>query len=212
MQTQTTHTYARGGTYNVKLEVVDELGLRDTIEKTVEASQAPLADPDAYFTEYIAPESYTAEFYDQSTSLNGGEITEWYWDLGDGAHISMEPNITHTYAYNGTYTVKLEVVDNYGARATIERQFTIQGASRGDPEAYFTFYNDLERNLTFYDASTSPNGAITERYWDLGDGTFIQDEQIFEHTYQEAGVYNVVLEVVDVLGERDTYNVVIDIQ
>lgn len=211
MEPEISHRYSRGGSYTVKLEVVDELGLRDTYEQVVNVDQAALIPPEAGFTEYIADGSYTAEFYDQS-SVADGEITEWYWDLGDGTHIAGEPNITHTYQYSGTYVVKLEVVDSSGSRDTVERQFIILGESRGASEAYFTFYNNLEnRTVTFYDNSSSPNGAITERYWDLGDGILVTDETLFEHTYQEPGVYTVVLEVVDILGERNTYQVEFEI-
>jgi PKD repeat protein len=211
MEPEISHTYNRGGSYTVKLEVVDELGLRDAYEKVVNVAQDALTPPEAGFTEYIADGAYSAEFYDQS-SATSGEITEWYWDLGDGTHLAGEPNITHTYQYNGTYVVKLEVVDSFGSRDTIEKQFTILGESKGAPEAYFTFYNNTEnRTVTFYDNSSSPNGAITERYWDLGDGTFATGDALFEHTYQEPGVYTVVLEVVDILGERNTYQVEFEI-
>jgi PKD repeat protein len=203
---EVTHTYGWAGTYIVRLEVVDELGYRDSYEQTITTEQAPLASPEANFTEYIGDGSYSADFYDTSTSVNG-EITEWYWDLGDGTHAGGEPNINHTYAYSGNYTVKLEVVDEYGARAVVEREFFILGESRGPAEAYFTFYNDVETgNVTFYDNSSSPNGVVTERYWDLGDGTFITGETLFDHAY-EPGIYTVTLEVVDLIGERDTYEV-----
>ena len=203
---QITHAYSVGGNYTVKLEVVDELGLRDTTEQVITVDQAALERTEAYFTEYIADGSYTADFYDQSTTSNG-QITEWYWDMGDGAHIAGEANVSHTYTYSGTYTVKLEVVDSFGARDTVERQFTILGDSKGPAEAYFTFYNDVETgNVTFYDNSSSPNGVIKERYWDLGDGTFVTGETLFDHTY-EPGIYYVTLEVVDIIGERDTYEV-----
>ncbi len=43
----------------------------------------------------------------------------WEWDFGDG-NTSTTQNPTHQYAANGTYTVKLKVVNSYGADSVIK--------------------------------------------------------------------------------------------
>ncbi len=43
----------------------------------------------------------------------------WEWDFGDG-NTSTQQNPTHQYAANGTYTVKLKVMNSYGADSVIK--------------------------------------------------------------------------------------------
>ncbi len=205
MVSEAVHAYTRGGTYTVKLEVVDEMGKRDTVEKSIQVTGPAVYDPYVYFSKQITTGNNTVLFTDESISFNGS-ITERYWDMGDGTHVQMQSNVSHTYAYSGIYTVKLMVVDDYGATGTYEETIWVIGESKGSPNALFTYYNDwISPDFTFYDISTSPNGPIVEWYWDLGDGTLVSNKRIVEHTYQEAGIYTIKLEVVDINGQRDTY-------
>ena len=45
-----------------------------------------------------------------------GTIQSYLWDFGDGQS-SADPQITHTYASDGTYAVTLTVFDNDGQPA-----------------------------------------------------------------------------------------------
>ncbi len=51
-----------------------------------------------------------------------GEINSYYWDFGDG-HNSTEQSPTHTYAYNGTYTVSLTVTNDNGENTISKSNF-----------------------------------------------------------------------------------------
>lgn len=73
-------------------------------------------------------------FYDNSEE-NGGAIVSWLWDFGD-ATISGQQNPVHTYADEGTYTVKLTIEDADGDSASTSEQVTIIPASTGS--AIFT--------------------------------------------------------------------------
>ena len=52
----------------------------------------------------------TVQFTDTST----GSPTAWDWDFGDGADNSTDQNPSHTYETEGSYSVSLTVINDYG--------------------------------------------------------------------------------------------------
>lgn len=62
-------------------------------------------------------------FKDASSDYDGN-ITEWFWDFGDG-NSSIEQNPTHVYAALGNYMVQLTVKDNLGKTNAASRQISI---------------------------------------------------------------------------------------
>ena len=62
-------------------------------------------------------------FTDQSTDV-GGTIASRVWDFGGGVTYTV-PAPTHTFGAAGTYPVRLTVIDNGGASATIIRDVVV---------------------------------------------------------------------------------------
>ena len=65
-----------------------------------------------------------------SSSGDGGSITSYSWDFGDGATGSGF-NASHAYASAGTYTITLTVTGSTGLRATASHQIAIGGGGGG---------------------------------------------------------------------------------
>jgi PKD repeat protein len=61
--------------------------------------------------------------FTNTSSATGTTLTSWEWLFGDGS-TSTEQNPTHTYAANGTYTVKLTASDGTNSK-TIEKSVTV---------------------------------------------------------------------------------------
>ncbi len=81
--------------------------------------------PNANFT--FSPDNPSTHDLIQFSDISldpDGTIVSWHWDFGDG-NTSTDQNSTHQYGDNGTYTVKLEVVDNDGATNFTEQNITI---------------------------------------------------------------------------------------
>ncbi|MBC7220684.1 PKD domain-containing protein [Candidatus Bipolaricaulota bacterium] len=119
------HTYRRGGTYRVTLEVYDEQGLSSRREGEVKV-QFPA--PQARFS-YAPWRPGTGEtiWFDASASTSpNGAIVEYRWAFGNGEWTTGE-KVEHLYWYGGAYPVTLTVIDEVGAQATVTQVIEIQG-------------------------------------------------------------------------------------
>ncbi|MFC1735095.1 PKD domain-containing protein [Candidatus Hydrogenedentota bacterium] len=69
------------------------------------------------------------------------------------------------------------------------------------PEASFTTDVDIDaKTVTFHDRTTKGKAPYTVE-WDLGDGTQVQNDTDFSHTYGQNGTYYATLRVTDAHGE-----------
>ena len=105
------HTYTSPGTYSVSQTVWNSDG-SDTELKTnyitVGESLAPVAAFTADHTSICPGDTVT--FTDESTNTP----TEWYWDFGD-FNTSILQSPSHTYAFNGLFSVALESTNAFGS-------------------------------------------------------------------------------------------------
>ena len=145
-------------------------------------------------------------FYDNST----GDIIAWIWYFGDGSS-STEQNPVHKYEDNGTYLVRLVVWDKYGQMEYKEKYITILNV----PPVANAGEDRIVNNLTVtFNASLSYDldGYIEKYIWNFGDGNS-KEGKIVKHEYEEEGIYNVNLTVIDNDGAKDydEINVTVDV-
>ncbi len=197
------HTYKFDGIYGVGLEVKDVLGEFDFVFKSgfikVEEKGAPVADFSV--DKQAGPAPLKVAFTDKSTSPNGA-ITKRSWSFGNGL-ISPDQDPTHIYDFPGFYSVELVVNDVAGKEASIFKPNFIFVSQPGVPAASFSATPESGQAplfVQFTDNSTSPNGAITSRSWDFGDGDASNDQNP-DHVYNFQGFYTVALEVFDTVGK-----------
>jgi len=118
------HHYTTFGTFNVTLTVTDSEGLNNTIWQLINVRAPPQAtfiySPSNPGTE----ESIT--FNASASEPNGGTITSYKWNFGDGNITqTVNPIITHQYSSSGTYNVTLTVFDSEGKNDTTWRTLTV---------------------------------------------------------------------------------------
>jgi len=145
--------------------------------------------------------------FDASSSFDpdGGGITDYYWDFGDGVYHHHTTNQDwHRYTYGGLYNVTLTITDDDGFNNTKSKLVHVLQS----PEADFTWDPEwpfIGQVVTF-DASASydPDGYIVEYQWDWGDGSPVEvkAQPIAYHAFQ-AGWYEVTLTVTDEDGRYD---------
>jgi PKD repeat protein len=123
IQQSPSHVYSSQGTYTATLTVTDNQGATGSksIQITVLApNQPPNVTADAAPTKGSPP---LAVSFTGSATDSDGTIASYHWDFGDGTGAD-QPNTSHTYSAEGTYTATLTATDDDGATAS--KSFTIR--------------------------------------------------------------------------------------
>jgi YD repeat-containing protein len=143
-----------------------------------------------------------------------GTIAKYEWDLdGDGSfetNTGTKSSVTHSFAAEGTYNVRLRVTDNGGATDLAVRTITI--IDNQPPTASFTATPNVTKKgepIAFSGAASSdPDGTIAKYEWDFdGDGSYETNggaSPAISHTYATPGTYTVGLRVTDNGGKTAT--------
>lgn len=134
-----------------------------------------------------------------NTSTGTAPLT-YQWNFGDGT-TSTTANPTKTYTTAGTYTVKLVVTGNGGAKDSTTKTVTVNP----QPAAGFAV-NTASQPLSGNSFNFTPaNNAAGNSYsWDLGDGTTSTAASISGKSYAAAGTYTVKLVITSAHGCKDS--------
>jgi PKD repeat protein len=142
--------------------------------------------------------------FDGSASYDpDGKIADYGWAFGDGT-TGKGKTIRHAFTGKGTFTVRLTVRDNRGAKGTATRSVEVTKPNV-PPDGRFTFVPKtgvMPLDVTF-DASASrdADGRIAAYDWTFGDeGT--GSGKVVKHTYRKAGTFKIGLIVTDDRGGR----------
>lgn len=181
-----THTYADHGTFTVSLTATTDSGCVNT--GTTQVQVFPNPEPDFAMQTAEGCTPHEVLFIDQTT-IATGLLDSYFWDLGNDT-TSTSANPVNVYQDSGYYDITLSVTSAEGCNTEV----TVQNAVRANitPVAEFEI---LKETVSLLDASLlmeeSSQHALTY-YWNLGDGTTSNDI-LPEHTYEEPGIYDVVL-------------------
>jgi len=197
----TTHIYSTFGNYTVILTVADSEGLTDTATDTIGVKGYPYAT--FTFSPSYPIEGETVTLDASASTPNGGVITSYQWNFGDGNITTIAtPSITHVYLSIGNYTVTLTVTDSEGL---IDSESQIVSV-RGYPLVIFSYTPEtpyVGDSVTFNASLSDPNGGVIVSYlWNFGDGSPLLNttNPFVTHIYNFAGNYNVTLTITDSEG------------
>jgi PKD repeat protein len=194
------HTYARSGTYSVKLTVRDDDGAIGAMTKEVSVEGTPPppnAPPTASFT--YSCSATTCSFNGSASSDPDGTIGAYVWNFGDGSGEGGNgaTTIQHTYFQPGTYTAGLTVTDNGGAANTQWQAITVK--PNAPPTAGFSVTCVGVRCTFDGSGSSDSDGTVAIYAWSFGDGT-TGSGKTTGHDYPKAGSYTLTLMVTDNAG------------
>lgn len=140
--------------------------------------------------------SYCFHFEDTGSTGTDTLPLRYEWDFGDG-NTYRGLSSDHCYTDNGTYTVKLNLIDtlsqsvyfnqvSYELEVTDEEQAyinSVDSITLGEPVAFNTRHTNL------------PGFEAEEIHWDLGDGTISSGAEV-AHAYAQADTYTVRLDLI----------------
>jgi PKD repeat protein len=184
------HSYARAGSYTVKLTVSNTYGSDSEIKaEYISVGSPPVALFQADTRSGSAP--LTVRFSDGST----GAPTAWRWSFGDGA-LSTARNPTHIYQSAGIFTVTLQVTNAFGSDEEIKSGYITVGEAPAASFAATPTEGLVPVIVRFTDRTT---GDPTRWNWDFGDGS-TSTEQNPLHQYTGTGTFDVTLTAGNAFG------------
>lgn len=178
--TNPSHIFDPGGTYNVTLIVGNPAGCLDTLIMPVDVYTVPIPD----FTVDTVCLFEISSFTDLTS--DAAPIASWFYDFDDGNH-SFSQNPNYIFQNPGTYNVTLLVTNIHGCDSSITHPVYVSDIPVAD------FIADTVCTgtpTTFSDVST---GFPDTWLWNFGDGNTSTDGPITTHTYALPGTYPVSL-------------------
>jgi len=137
-------------------------------------------------------------------------IVEYHWVLKDSLGktlVDTTSPFSYTFSSEGSYRLSLAIRDDKGQTDTTQKDIIVSASENQSPTADFVYSPENPqkgREITF-DASSSfdQDGEINKYSWDFGDGETATGE-VTQHSYSQAGEYEVKLTVTDDQGEKGT--------
>lgn len=122
------HAFKKNGTYEVRLVVTDDQGSFAGISKTITVVTPQKELAHASFNVSAEKTLMNAEvkFTDTSVPAEGATIKTWSWHFGESDEsVSTEQNPSWTYTTSGSFTIKLEIEDTKGNKATATKDILV---------------------------------------------------------------------------------------
>ncbi|MEM7105432.1 MAG: PKD domain-containing protein [Bacteroidota bacterium] len=187
------YQYSNPGDYDIQFIVENSAGCVDTADQSISWFPETTIDISASLTSGCTP--LTVSFTNNSAPLMGYSFV---WDFGDGNTTStIEPS--HIFSFSGDFPVTFTSTSPSGCMASE----TIMIMANALPIANFGFQGGpatcVFGPVPFTDLTIPGNGDIISWDWDFDDG-FGSDEQNPVHLFNQAGIFNVSLTIIDENG------------
>ena len=187
------HIFAKPGSYNVKLTIVDSLGCNAVAIKTV--VKVTQSGVDFYPLQIASCLNKIVQLQVVSPT----KYVSFKWDLGDGK-ASFIPNPRVSYTQTGKKDISLTVIDGFGCESTIKKA---QLVTIDMPSADISVLEDSSTCPPF-PAQFMFVGKFAESYeWDFGDGSSSSNPSPV-HVYTKPGTYLAKLRVISPGGCEST--------
>jgi len=206
-----THVYEMSDRYGVTLEVKDDDGATHMDGMHVEVKNVEPGCKILYGNISGVEDvsiSFHGEGFDTESDLDD---LEYNWDFGDGGYTPWQnqPVARHTYTQAGEYTAVLMVRDEDLDIGCSNVSVNIENVIPKCDLALFNPEAKEDKQVGFSASGEDSVSDIDDLLFrlDYGDGnsTDWQSGEMFYHIYNNSGIYNVVLTVMD--NSNDTCNI-----
>jgi PKD repeat protein len=157
----------------------------------VQSPQTPPSTPAISATPTSASAGQSISFSVTSTDPQSGTLS-FAWDFGDGS-MGAGSSITHSYAAQGKYSVKVTARDQQGLsnNATTEISVTALPPGVGDIEVFGNGIL-LGQSVKLFGFAVDPNNLALTFSWDFGDSS-TGSGALVNHEYKSVGTYLITL-------------------
>lgn len=198
-----TYTYAKPGTYRVKLTVTTGECFHEKTENVVIMDDFP--DFEAVPNSNCAENIITFNAKGKNLDLNNIENFTWRFS-DDRVYRDAGPSITRRFNDFADLQLRLTITDLNGCTRFINKHVPV---ILGGPKARIkpdSIVACVGSKVIFPDSSASnPNSAIIKWTWNFGNGLDLEyTEPKFETVYHEPGIYDLRLKVEDTNGCIDS--------
>lgn len=230
---QVSYSFPTAKTYTLKLEATDGVGRTTTVTKTVTVqagakpptpppggNMPPVADFDLPSGAEV---NESVNVLDRSVDYDG-TITRWEWSISPSSYTGTLGNTGGTlkFTQKGTYTVKLTVTDNKGAKGECTKYIAIGEApppppppeppepENKPPVARFSMPSECGpgQTVNVTNRSYDPDGYIAEVDWSVKPSSGVKENNLGDDggtlVFSELGTYTVKLTVTDDKGDEDS--------
>jgi MYXO-CTERM domain-containing protein len=194
------HTYVDEGSYVAICTATDDDG--DSGTDTVTTVVSNVAPTLSSLTGASSGDEGDSFAFDCVASDPGDDTLTYTWSFGDGSTGSGE-SVTHTYADDGSFTLRCTVSDGDGGSDSESTTITVDNVAPTITSSSIPTSADEGDSLTFTVAATDPGSETLSYTWDFGDGTSGSGTST-THSYTEDGTYAVAVTVSDGDGGTDT--------
>ena len=197
-----TKTFTAPGTFTVTLTARDQWGATatTTLPVTIEEPPGNTAPVPTFVVGCTGLVCSTSS--NGTADPNTGDTFTNVWNWGDGTTDSTGGSPSHTYAAQGTYTVKLTSTDGWGDVGTTTRQVNMTEPAGNQPPvaAFTTSCTGLVCQTT--NGTTDPDRDPIRYSWAFGDGATSTSTSP-SRTYAAAGGYTITLTATDSWGRTN---------
>ena len=184
--------------HTITLYATDENGCIDSISKNIIVS-LPFANVDYTATSAnLNSNNYAScppvfETYDNQSTSYGTFNSNW--NFGDGK-TSVLSDPANTYVFAGTYTLNLEITDQFGC---VDDTTLVDYLTIGGPIINYSITPSVDPCDNQYIFDTLSTENVSNFVWNFGDGSTATDT-VISHNYPQAGTYNTSITIYDSTG------------
>ena len=188
--------YSSAGTYNAKLEVINDLNETSIIVKSVTVGAIPSVN--------FAFGDFCQDITGQLSSngvVKGSSISSYDWDLNNDGNFddANGQQISTSFAKAGGNLVGIQATSSLGCSASAYRLVTVDAT----PTANFNVGNTCIGNPVEFEDFSVANDGTPFHNWEFGDGSIATSDAPL-HTYDAVGDYTVKLTLTSAKGCIDS--------
>jgi hypothetical protein len=144
---------------------------------------------------------FPTTFRFEASVAGGTEPYTYSWDTNYGAITGVdvrgnEKAFEFVNPVPGTYNVTVIVTDSKNQTGSDSIQITVEPPESPTAEIISNGTQGVAPSTFRFEMNVNPSSNPLTWYWDFGDGEYIEqrgEERTVEHTFEQAGTYNVVL-------------------